>query len=296
MAALFPSALVALACVVPAGAAEPSPEPVSYGLRLAGTHGYTLTISARSESADGRGSVTVGASRRGAIAFYTAEGTVTTGAIHASLGALGRIDVRVEASGREKRVQVHQCGTYHEDFEPGVAVGSIRFRGEDAFTTATARRAPLVPGFFFPGFCSGGYGESIESGNPGARLKGVSYAGGRILKFQVNENRPGAEVLYSASLSERRGGIRIFRELRGTTGPGSFRFDRQLRTAKLAPPAPFAGSASTRRSPDAVSPLFRGDLTLDFPGHADYPLAGPRVHVSLVHARRTPGSSTGVSY
>ena len=90
--------------------------------------------------------------------------------------------------------------------------------------------------------------------------------------------------------------MKIYREIKGIAGPGAFRFDRRLRTATLAPPAPFAGSASTRRSPDAVSPLWPGNLTLDFPGDASFPLTGPEVHVSLNHARRTPGDSTGVSF
>lgn len=274
----------------------PSFEPAVYGFRLAGTHGYTVSFYAVSESAGGRGRVTVSVRRRGAVASYTVAGVVTPGSIRASFGALGRVEATVELSGRRTRVRVRDCGSYSEVFEPGEVVGTIRFRGEQGFATAAASRASLVPGAFFFGPCSQGYGESFGKYFPGARLKGVSYAGGRILKFQVNKNRPEARVLYSASLSERRGGMRIFREVKGTAGPGAFRFGRHLRVATLAPPTPFGGSASTHRSPDAVSPLFRGDLTLDFPGQADFPLAGPEVHVSLEHARRTRGNSSGVAF
>lgn len=131
---------------------------------------------------------------------------------------------------------------------------------------------------------------------PGARLKGDSFSGGRILTFQVNKNRPGAHVLYSASLKERRNGIRIYRKLKGKAGPGAFRFHQRLRSAVLEPPAPFAGAAIARCDADSVSPLWSGDLTLDFPGRPNFPIAGPGVHVSLEHARRTRGDTTSFTF
>ncbi len=60
--------------------------------------------------------------------------------------------------------------------------------------------------------CHGGSsGESFGSREPGARLLGVSYANGQTLKFQINKNRPGGKTIFTASLAERRGGIKIFR-------------------------------------------------------------------------------------
>ncbi|MBS1878367.1 MAG: hypothetical protein JST31_02530 [Actinobacteria bacterium] len=291
-------ALVALTALAPARAAVPSFEPVSYALRLAGTNGYTITIAAAAEAAGGRGAVTVSVRRPGAFAYYTADGTVTTTSIRADFGSLGRIDAIVKPSGRTERVKVHACGPYTETFEPGVVEGSIDFQGEGGFTAVAASRAPLVPeaSFFGDrpfGACSGN-SELFSPGLPGARLKGVSYAGGRILLFQFNKNRPRARTLFRATLKERRGGLSIFREVRGVAAPGAFRFGRRLRKVTLAPPAPFAGTASTRRSPDAVSPLWSGDLTVDFPGNFGFPIAGPAVHVSLEHARRTPGDSSAV--
>jgi hypothetical protein len=289
------SVLVALAMLAPADAAVPGFEPAVFALRLAGSDGYTITIGAFSERPDGRGDVAVTVSRPGASASYATEGTVTTGSINADFSPLGHIDVVLKPSGRTVRIHA-SCGQYTEIFEPGEFEGTIDFRGEDGYTTATASGAPLIPEVRALGGCGNGYGESLGRGIRGARLKGVSFADGRILTFQVNKNRAEGRTLYSASLKERRDGMKIFREVKGLVGPGAFRFDRRLRKATLAPPAPFAGTASTSRSADSVSPLWRGSLTLDFPGHRNFPLAGPDVHVSLNHARRTPGDSSGVSF
>ena len=76
----------------------------------------------------------------------------------------------------------------------------------------------------------------------------------------------------------------------GVTASNAFRYDRHLRTATLSPPAPFSGSASLKRSRNLLSPLWTGNLTVAFPGRS-VRLAGPAVHVSLVHARLTKGDN-----
>jgi len=135
------------------------------------------------------------------------------------------------------------------------------------------------------GLCGSGYGESSGPGEPGARLRGISYAHGRSLSFQVNKNNSKARAVFTAALKERRGGIRIDRELTGVEPPGAFRFDSHLRTATLRPGPPFSGSASLSRSRNSFSPIWNGGLKLAFPGHSGVLSAGPEVHVSFVHAR-----------
>lgn len=130
------------------------------------------------------------------------------------------------------------------------------------------------------------------------RLRGVSFAGGRDLSFQVNKNGPRKPTVFKASLKERRNGIPIYRALSGTAPARAFRFGRLLRTATLSPPAPFSGSASLTRDKNSISPIWTGDLTLDFPGRSGVALAGSAVHVSLVHARvtRSRGSSVEIGF
>ncbi|HEY3492466.1 MAG TPA: hypothetical protein VGK43_05915, partial [Solirubrobacterales bacterium] len=114
-------------------------------------------------------------------------------------------------------------------------------------------------------------------------LKGVSHAHGRALSFQVNKNHPRSRALFDAEVSERRDGIRIFRFASGWLPASAFRYDRNLQTATVSPPAPFSGSASLSRARNSVSPLWSGDLAIEFPGRK-VSLAGPGMNVNLVHA------------
>jgi hypothetical protein len=74
----------------------------------------------------------------------------------------------------------------------------------------------------------------------------------------------------------------------------AFHYDRKVRTATLSPPATFAGSASLRRDPNVVSPLWSGNLMLAFPGQT-VPIAGPAVHVSLEHGPIEHGNNRAPS-
>ena len=101
---------------------------------------------------------------------------------------------------------------------------------------------------------------------------------------------PKSRTVFTASLKERHRGIRIYRGLSGTAPPNAFRFDPDLQTARLSPPAPFSGSASLARSKDSFSPIWAGDLTVDFPGRPTVALTGSGIHASIVHARFTQSS------
>ncbi|HEY5334175.1 MAG TPA: hypothetical protein VIJ21_11575, partial [Solirubrobacterales bacterium] len=175
--------------------------------------------------------------------------------------------------------------------------GLFAFKGEGGYTEARSTEVAALPtlGFIGVNFCNQqeSSGESFGPREPGARLKGISYANGRVLKFEINKNRPHGKTLFTATLAERVGGIRIYRELSGVAPASAFHYDRKVRTATLGPPAPFSGSASLRRNKNMVSPLWSGNLTLAFPGHT-VAIAGPAVHVSLEHARLEHGNEAGV--
>jgi hypothetical protein len=214
---------------------------------------------------------------------------VTADAILANLGGVGRVDVVRIPSGREKTVHP-QCIGGPLTYEPATYEGLIEFNGEQGYTRARVSRVAQLPAFLvfaarLP--CGSGYGEAIDSEEPGARLRGISFSHGRSLSFQVNKNRPKGRTVFTASLRERRGRIRIDRELTGVAPPGAFRFDPHLQTATLSPRSPFSGSAALSRSRNSVSPIWTGDLRLTFPGRSAVSLAGPGVHVGLVHARFT---------
>jgi hypothetical protein len=187
-----------------------------------------------------------------------------------------------------------------ETYEPATYEGLIEFNGEEGYTRARVNRVAALPVWLLflsgRGICGGGYGESIGSDEPGARLRGVSFGHRRSLSFQVNKNGPKAATVFTASLKERRNGIRIDRERHGSAPASAFHFDPLLRTATLSPPSPFSGTASLTRSKNSFGPTWTGNLALDFPGHSAVPIAGPGIHVSLVHARftRSDGPSAAI--
>ncbi|HEX5592697.1 MAG TPA: hypothetical protein VFX35_05060 [Solirubrobacterales bacterium] len=277
-------------------------EGVGASFKLRAGNGYTAWVSAYSLRRDGKGWISIAIVGDRAAAFYRAPARVTgepardatATALEADLGRLGRVDLLLERSGVEKTVR-WKCGGPKVTYEPGVYRGVFEFKGEDGYTSASASEVSLDPMPFFPatGCGSSGHGETWGPGIPGARLKGLSFAHDRILTFQVNKNNRRSRVVYSASVHEQRDGIRIYRTIQGTAGPGAFSFDRDLDSATLRPPAPFSGSATLRRDPDSLLAGWQGNLQLTFPGHT-IPLADPGVHVSLVHAHLTGGDSGSV--
>lgn len=280
--------LAAPATAEAAGSYDSSEFPgFAASFRLEGSHGYSIRMYAYSGPPGETERFSVSAVRKGSSAFYSAPARVTATTISADLGSLGKVDLRLNPSGREKtfRLKCSRGDTF--TYEPGIYEGVLEFNGEEGYTAVRATQVPLRPLIEPSTFCRGGSGsgEAVGPGIPGARLRGVSYAGGRALSFQVNKNRPRRVTVFEASLRERRDGILVQREVQGAAKGGAFRFQPDLTTAVLSPPAPFSGSASLSRSPDSVNPIWTGGLTLDFPGRSDVPLAGPTVHVSLVHAR-----------
>jgi hypothetical protein len=137
-------------------------------------------------------------------------------------------------------------------------------------------------------------GSVTGSGIPGARLKGVSFAHGRVLRFQFNKNHQHTKVVFDASLHERRGDVTIFREVQGTVGSGAFLYTKDLRTVALHPPAPFSGDATAHRDPNSFMRTLGGDLELHFSGRT-VALTGPAVPISVVHARFTRSNDSSVS-
>ena len=263
----------------------PESETVDTGFKLHGSHGYLISVIAFSE-AEPRGTIEITASGRGGRTTYTAPASVTTGSIRADLGSLGRVDVSRHPSGLEKTLHP-KCFGGPLTYESGTYEGLIEFNGEQGYTRARSiRGAELPPIVLFASgvACASGSEEAIDAQEPGARLRGISFAHGRSLSFQVNKNSPKARTFFKASLKERRNGIRIDREISGVAPEGAFSFESNLKTATLSPPAPFAGSAFLSRRRNSVSPIWAGNLRLAFPGRRAVPIAGPGVHVGLVHA------------
>jgi protein-S-isoprenylcysteine O-methyltransferase Ste14 len=254
--------------------------------RLEASHGYSILGLASSERIDGRGSIGLIVYRPGASVSYEAPATVTPTKLEADLGALGRISADIVPSGKKETLRSHCGGSDVPRFEPHAYRGTFEFHGEQGYADAVATEAPEDAHFLLDVLCPGrGYGEVSGAGLPGARLRARSRHGDRRLSLQLNKNRPGKATVFSASLAERRGEIRIERSVSGRQPTRAFECDPLLGTATIAPTVPFSGAARFDRR--AGADRWTGNLSLDFPGERDVPLAGAGFSVPLVHARRS---------
>ncbi len=282
--------LAGTATAAPAKRAEEVEPPT--GFELQGTNGYTISGSAHLAGPWGGAEFALMARRGNETVTYSVPAKVTPNSIRADLGKLGRVNLVLRKSGQDETTHP-KCSRDSWTYEAGTWEGVIEFNGEAGYTRVRATQAVGLPWAALAGFCNErSTGESVGPGRPGARLKGISYAGGRTVKFQINKNRRDGKTLFTAYLAEREHGIRIRRELSGVAPANAFRYDPRVRTATVYPPAPFSGSGHLRRTPNAVSPIWTGSLTLAFPGRS-VALAGPSFHVSLEHARRTHGNNSG---
>ncbi len=188
------------------------------------------------------------ASRPHEFASYTAPATVTTDSDPRPAGNSRPGRHGPASIGREETVNPH-CIHDPESFETGAYEGVFEFNGEGGFTDARATRVAARADAWR---CShgpsaangGGSGEAFGPGLPGARIRGVSYAAAGPPSSRSTRTDAGGKTIFTASLAERRGGIKIFREITGVAPAGAFRYDPKVRTATLGPPAPFAGTAS----------------------------------------------------
>lgn len=283
------SAVVVAAALLPA-AAGADVVGASAAFTLQGSHGYSITVLAYSQRADGRGQVRITVHRKRAGVIYVAPATVTDTRIEADLGPVGTISAAFVPSGS---IAEEKTGCSKGDFiqfEAGTYQGTIEFHGEEGYTEASATQVPVEFKPFFEPVCSGFEVSETAvfgtAGMPGARLRVRSTAPRRHLSVQFNENRPGARMTFEAQTSERHGDIAIVRGIQGATPGDGFAFGDDLRVARLHPPAPFSGSAAFHRNA-ARSNRWTGSLTIDFPGRSNVPLTGPGLKASLVHARRT---------
>src|SRR6476646_660121 len=284
--------LALAACVatpVAPAAAEGEAETGAFGsLRLRGTNGYSMLVIAVSKPQFKHGELALFVGGKGGSAIYLAPAKVEPTAIEADLGAVGRVAVQFEPSGPPERIDA-RCEEYGSTtFQPGFWVGTIEFEGEEGFTrVAVARtRATVDPFFEFGGCGTVLIGESGGRDVEGARLIARSASARESRFLQADKNHPGSRVYLEADLEERHGGLIVDRWVGGYFPTTSFTFASPLRTGALAPPAPFAGHATFHRNAKPAN-RWTGNLTADFPGRADVPLAGRSFKAVLGHWNRT---------
>ena len=287
--------LLAAAVLAPAPAvATDSDLKHSYAFKLDASHGYSILAFAASQRADGRGEVVLIVSRGTASALYAAPATVTATRIDADLGQLGQVALEVTPSGRTRDLNT-ACAEEKPrtvSIEPPSFRGRFEFQGEEGFADASST-APREYTRFFVDFACPGVSQGEISGPtlPGAELKLHARRGSFRLSLQANKNRPGARTRFEVTTHEKRRGVAISRSRELWLESGAFRFDRSLRTATLAPAAPFSGRAEFHRRA-APANRWTGGLSVDLPGRSNLPLTGAGVGATLSRACWHEGGGT----
>ncbi len=244
------------------------------GFKVEGSHGYSISVFVAT-----RRSVMLSAFSGDRLAFYRAPATVDprTGIIAARFGDLGSVSMSFKPTGGPPRV-LNLCGKSGDKilFERGYFVGSFRFRGEGGYTAVgPVGKAPEYMGYFAlgcPGFITSGSGGP---GGPGAELDAHRKSNGGRIEFSAIKKRPRGPASFSASTSEHRGRMRIYRFAFADGAPGSFIYDPEARRAVVNPPPPFRGSGWFKQRRHRAKGRWRGTLKASFPGRAKVRLAGP---------------------
>jgi len=254
---------------------------------LRGSNGYRIVVLASSRRADGRGEVIVFVGGRSAGVSYFAPANVTDAHIEADLGRLGTFAVKFVASGETKK-EGSSCSHDRASFEAGNYEGTIEFRGEENYTQASATSVAAEIKPFLDLLCPG-QGEVVGSGPglPGAQLKVRTMLTGQRESFTAGKNTPSSRARFEATIFERREGIAISRGVETIGGASAFEYDSRLSFGRVKPPSPFSGTAVFRPGAPRSS-RWRGNLSVDFPGHSNAPLTAGRPSGGLSRVRLAP--------
>lgn len=288
------AAVASVSALAPASAiALDSDLKRSFAFRLEASNGYEIIAFASSQRADGRGEIGLIVHREDAAAFYLARADLTATSVRADLGRLGAVSLEVVPSGTKRKLKM-SCGGEEPEtvsIEPQIFRGRFEFHGEEGFTEAVSGSPRDYNRFLASLVCgAAGGGESSGTMLPGARLRLRAHRGDDRLYLQANKNRPGARTRLEVETKEKREGIFISRSRELWVGGHAFHYDPLLRSATIAPPAPFSGHATFRAT---AANRWTGNLSVDLPGRSDVRLAGVGIEATLVHACRQEGSSRG---
>ncbi|HYG95859.1 MAG TPA: hypothetical protein VD741_02010 [Solirubrobacterales bacterium] len=163
----------------------------------------------------------------------------------------------------------------------GVARGRIRFTGEDGYTRVAVDRAKAVVETWPKMRC-----RFLEPEQERARKWTMTFEAFREVAPNVSFTmgryprhlRPRAkQIEFRAHTVFTRGPLRIFRSIQLAADASHFLLlgpKAAPENFMVAPPPPFSGTATFQRTPESVY-AWEGDLSIQFPGAAPVPLAGP---------------------
>lgn len=279
--ALFPvQRLVSSPNLLEANPLTPLPAPGAF--KIKGSNGYSLFVFGVPAHKGQAANVAIFVLGKHNGVFYDAPATVTKMSMQANFGTLGEIAVTFHPSGQAKKAGP-SCGGRSVEFDSGSYEGTIRFNGEEGFTSVEATSAKGDLGFLLDILCPGISGGTSGPSSPGAALNAYAGASRQSAHVKVVKNRPAAPAHYEADVSEVHEGVSISRFANVIEPAGTFVFDPKVQSATLRPSAPFSGTGRFNR---AAMPANRwsGNLTVDLPGRAGVKLTGSGDRAKLVRS------------
>jgi hypothetical protein len=260
-------------------------------LTVEGTRGFQITIA----RIDNRVELT--ASNGDTAAIYVVHSPRTPiDQIRATFPGVGRISVRLHASGRVKRWPAF-CGGRASMKRDGVFRGVIRFKGEQGFTRVVTGHARGFVSQSFKETCKGsGHGNSSTSPVYALTEHSKSPAGRLVfVALKPIEGSPFAGTSsYFASQSKRRHSMVSLKIASARGGSNAFEIGgspSQPTSAVVTPPAPFSGTASFNAALGGLVE-WTGTLAVDLPGEGTVKLTGSRFAPELCLGKHCVGRPT----
>jgi hypothetical protein len=261
---------------------------------LEGSNGYRIYVEKR-----GRQIVLLAAGKQ-SVAVYSPHAQVPEGSgIKARFPGVGRVSVRFHPQGPPRRSSSEpfpRCRGGELVKQRGHFVGTIRFRGEQGYTSARASRVKGAIETATKEICKRSPGEDDDSEPLADRteLWVKSESGNEGVSFNASMHGDPLDLtLFGASAVERRRGMTIFRHTSAESKMGDLVIGDTRPyplSATVTPPAPFSGSAEYKRTPDGER-TWTGSLSVSLPGLGRVPLTGPDFDPRLCQLSGCSGSS-----
>jgi hypothetical protein len=249
-----------------------------------GTHGSDVFVSV---GPGGLVEVSVFQLRNSGLVEYAVRGSYEDDQVKARLPGLGRIRMRWKPSGKPEVTDEPQgdCEGRKALIQEGIFAGIFSFRGERSYTEAKVKRVAGRTIQTFREVCKGPDAGPQPSTSSEEILNAYNRGSGTgVIGFEAwSKEEWGSRIEgFEAVLIERRRGLQIrrFTFAGGEPVAGQFMFDNRARSAFVAPPSPFQGSAELTNS---TSGLWTGNLSVSFLGVGRVPLAGPGFKGELTH-------------
>jgi hypothetical protein len=306
-----------------AARAQPSEHRANPGVvttfAVHGTNGYTVTAVLRNRHVLTVSAMTVDHPAI-VITAYRLDAQQARGsdAIVASLGKLGRIDMRfVRESTREETPLFPRCKGETDKVEEGQFVGTFEFRGERAFTRARATRAPGSVTVEPAPTCNPSNKNGPDKRGPHKRgpaaARALAWSAAHlsathgkakvhVVNLKLKTKNPAVEVdasrlsgpdkhgkefsfdTFVAAATRERGRIEEESAVLVLLAQGPYfkvpDLTRLTSEVVLKPPAPFIGSGTLRRDPSGQLSS-TGDLRVNLPGFGVVPLSGTGIQATL---------------